>query len=281
MWFMITEKDSVFSLGQPANKADGICMELSEIGLSVCETELATGKVLYISSYQQEASFGTPGSLIGEGLKATRLQLKPYTKISVNYTGRQFTLVPTAFFDEKNARELLEFNCGDTGSGIILSDEVNADIRLVYSMDETLKSTIDRLFPNHHLRHTGSVLARLLLQSDELASEQVLLHTDQGSLFITAKKDGQLQLCNHYQVQTDEDILYYVLFVLEQFELNPAMVKVSLSGHTETDSSLSKALKKYIRHIRFVNGSRLIKRDDIASLPHHYYYTLLNRPFCE
>lgn len=280
MWFMITEKDSVFSLGQPANKADGICMELSEGGLSLCETELATGKALYVSSCHQDATFGTPGSQIGEGLKATRLQLKPYSKISVNYTGRQFTLVPTAFFDEKDARELLEFNCGDTGSNIILSDEVNADIRLVYSMDETLKSTLDRLFPNHHLRHTGSVLAKLLLQSDELAGEQVLLNIDQGSLFITAKKNG-LQLCNHYQVQTDEDILYYVLFVLEQFELNPATVKVSLAGNIETDSSLSKALKRYIRNIRFVNGSRLIRREDIASLPHHYYYTLLNRPFCE
>lgn len=271
----------ILSVGQPANKADGICLELSESSLSLCETELATSKALYISGYYQEASFGTPGSLIAEGLKATRLQLKPYSKISVNYTGRQFTLVPAAFFDEKDARELLEFNCGDTGAGIILSDEVNADIRLIYSIDEALKSTIDRLFPNHHLRHTGSVLAKLLLQSDELANEQVLLHMDKGSLFITIKKDGQLQLCNHYQVQTDEDILYYVLFVLEQFGLNPATVKVSLSGNTETDSSLAKALKKYIRHVRFANGSKLIKREEIASLPHHYYYTLLNRPFCE
>lgn len=278
---MVTEKDSVFSLGQPANKADGICLELSEGGLALCETELATGKVLYVSAYQQEASFGAPGSLVAEGLKATRLQLKPYSKISVNYTGRQFTLVPTAFFEEKDARGLLEFNCGDTGSDIILSDEVNADIRLVYSINEGLKSTIDRLFPNHHLRHTGSVLAKLLLQSEELAGEQVLLRIDDGSLFVAAKKDGQLLLCNHYQVQTDEDILYYVLFVLEQFELNPTAVRVSLSGLTATDSSLAKALQKYIRHIRFVNGSRLIKREDIASLPHHYYYTLLNRPFCE
>ena len=69
--------------------------------------------------------------------------------------------------------------------------------------------------------------------------------------------------------------------MLEQFELNPLTVKVTISGQCETESSLAKTLQRYIKHIRFAVGNRALNRAEINTLPHQFYFSILNRTFCE
>ncbi|MBS1637425.1 MAG: DUF3822 family protein [Bacteroidetes bacterium] len=274
----MTQRETIsFALGTPGNKAGGICLELSPEQVSVCEYDPESNKVLYLAESQM------PGGTysIEQALDQNRIRLKAYGQTLVNYSSAMFTVVPVAFYTEEHSRALLEFNCGKTGSDLILSDDITPDIKLIYSIPEELKSGLDKLLPNHHLKHKATVLSRLALQADEFLTEQMLVDISSSSIYIVVKKAGNLLLCNHYKVHSDEDILYYILFMLEQFDLNPLSVKVSLSGQCETESSLAKSLQKYIRQVRFVVGNKSLNRSEITNLPHQFYFSILNRTFCE
>lgn len=269
-----------YQLGSRSNAATALCLDVSPDAVSLCELDMENSEALFLASYQSRHDL-SPVQLVADALKHTQVQLKPYKHTLLNFSGRPFTLVPTAFFEEDQARTLLEFNTGSTGNDVIQWDEINSDIRLIYSIPEELKSFFDKSFPNHQLRHTASIVVKLLLQSDELAHDDLLIYIAPGSVYLAVKKGDRLLLCNQYQAHTDEDILYYVLFALEQFELNPQTVKAGIAGNVEVESPLGQSFKTYLKHARFAGGSRLLKRAAISSLPHHFYFTTLNRVFCE
>jgi hypothetical protein len=91
-----------------------------------------------------------------------------------------------------------------------------------------------------------------------------------------------LVLYNVFNTKNDEDILYYLLFSLEQFNLSPLIVKLALSGNRATSADLFVAIKKYVKQADFVvNDKIIIRREIFETLPHHYYFSLLNRVTCE
>ena len=81
---------------------------------------------------------------------------------------------------------------------------------------------------------------------------------------------------------TGIDVLYYIMFSIEQFELNPLTLKLFISANRKTDDGLFTALKKYIKHVDFTVSDKLIVRKEaFEQLPHHYYFSMLNRLLCE
>ena len=106
------------------------------------------------------------------------------------------------------------------------------------------------------------------------------VHEQQIELLI--KKDKKLLLYNVFNTKSDEDVLYYLLFSIEQFNLNPLTLKLAFSGNRSTGDELFKAIKKYLKYADVVVSDKIIKRKDVfETLPHHYYFSLLNSVLCE
>ena len=58
--------------------------------------------------------------------------------------------------------------------------------------------------------------------------------------------------------KTKEDFIYYILFTLEQLELNPEETMVTLLGDIDTTSDNYKFLYAYVRNINFLNSKNAI-----------------------
>ena len=99
---------------------------------------------------------------------------------------------------------------------------------------------------------------------------------------LCAKNEKGLLFYNIFNPQSDEDVLYYLLFALEQFSLNPQHLKLALAAEVEANSALITSIKKYVRHLQLVAHSpNLILQDDFATMPSHHYFQLLNQFLCE
>jgi hypothetical protein len=140
---------------------------------------------------------------------------------------------------------------------------------------------LNNLFPNHQLKHTQTILSKLFLQEEEFQKDDLLINIHQHCIEIIHKQNGKLVLANQFSVTTEEDILYYVLFVLDQYQLNPLLVSIVLTGNTDSNSSIIKTLNKYIKYIRLATGHKTIQWQALYGMPQHFNYTLLNRLFCE
>jgi hypothetical protein len=270
------------SFGQSSNSADTLVIELSENLIQFCELESAQNKPVFICDYPIENILKhTLSEHFISAIKHFQFSKKQYLHVYINYFTQQFTLCPTAFYNSDSNRSMLEFNAGSIDNKLILVDDVTTDIKLIYGIDESLKSTLDLIFPNHQLKHSLSVLSKLMLVSEELVKEHILLSIHSNYIEVVVKQDQKLVLANQFSIKTQEDVLYYVLFILEQYQLNPLTANISIVGNLDTNSELITSLKKYIKNIRLALGNKSINWSGVTGTPQHFNYTLINRLFCE
>lgn len=270
------------SFGHLSELSDSLIIELSENLIQFCEFQSEQNKPVYISHYPIEnlLSHSLSEHFI-LAIKHFQLSQKKYRHIYINYFNPQFTLCPTLFYNNEHKRSLLEFNTGTIQDKLVLTDDINADIKLIYAIEESLKSSLDLLFPHHQLKHTLTILSKLMLQSDELVKEHIILSVHSTYIEIVVKQHQKLILVNQFSVKTQEDVLYYILFILEQYQLNPLTVNITLTGNLEVNSGLIVSLKKYIKNIHLALGHKNLNWSGVTGLPQHFNYTLLNRLFCE
>ena len=270
------------SFGKLSDLADTLVIEVSDSLIQFCELQIEQNQPLFICNYPiEELSNTTISEYLISAIKHFQFSQKKYQHVYVNYFNQQFTLCPTAFYNSENNRSLLEFNAGSILNKLIITDDINTDIKLIYPIDESLKSTLDLIFPHHQLKHTITVLSRLMMLSEELMRENIILSVHTNYIEVIVKQDQKLLLANQFSIKTQEDVLYYVLFILEQYLLNPLTVNITLVGNLDSTSELIKSLKKYIKNIRLGSGHKTLYWNSIAGMPQHFNYTLLNRLFCE
>lgn len=270
------------SFGKVSDSGDSLMIGLSGTGIYFCELKATDNRILFAGSFPFDANVNTTmQEHLINGLKHFQLSKKNYPNVMVNYFDKHFTLVPVNFYDAANLRALLEFNVGPVADKIIVTDDINAGIKLIYAIDEGLKSVLDTVFPGHQLKHTLSVASKLMLSTDELLKENILLSIYDDHIEIVVKQDQKLMLANQFSIKTQEDVLYYVLFVLEQYQLNPLYVTITVAGNVDSNTSLISSLKKYVKQVHLAKGHKTLNWDAVTGMPQHFHYTLINRLFCE
>jgi len=270
------------SFGQLSDLADTLLIELSDSLIQFCEFQTEQNKPLFLCNYPIENVINTSlNEHLITAIKHFQFSKKTYKHVYVNYFNQQFTLCPTSFYDPVNNRSLLEFNTATVSNKLIFTDDINTDVKLIYAVDESLKSTLDLIFPNHQLKHTLTVLAKLMLRAEELIKENITLQIHSNYIEVIVKQEQKLVLANQFTITTNEDILYYVLFIIEQYQLNPLTANLTIVGNVDSTSELVTSLKKYIKNVRLALGNKTIIWASINGMPQHFNYTLLNRLFCE
>lgn len=270
------------SFGQSSNVADTLVIELSETFIQFCEIESTQNKPVFICDYPIENILKyTLSEHLISAIKHFQFSKKKYQHVYINYFTAQFTLCPVAFYNAETNRSMLEFNVGSVSDKLVLVDDVNADVKLIYAIEESLKSTLDLIFPNHQIKHTLSVISKLMMVSEELVKEQIILSVHSNYIELVVKQEHKLLLANQFSVKTQEDVLYYVLFVLEQYQLNPLTANITIAGNLDTNSELVISLKKYIKNIHLALGNKSLNWSGVTGTPQHFNYTLINRLFCE
>ena len=145
--------------GQLSDEADSLVIELSENVIRFCELQSEQNKPLYIVHYPIDHLISQSHSEhLMNAIRHFQFSKKNYQHVYVNYFDAQFTLCPGTFYKAENSRSVLEFNAGVVADKLVLTDDINNDIKLIYAIDESLKSTLDQLYPHHQLKHTITVL---------------------------------------------------------------------------------------------------------------------------
>lgn len=268
--------------GKLSDSADTLVIELSDNVIQFGELKSTLNQALYLVNYPVESAIEMSlTEHLMNAVKHFQFSKKQYQHVFVNYATKQFTLCPSNFYSADAARAILEFNVGDVSNQVILIDEVNSEVKLIYAIDEQLKSVLDRLYPQHQVKHSLTLLIKLMMSAEEFVKENILLSVHSDYVEFVVKRDNKFILANQFTIKTQEDILYYLLFVLEQYQFNPLFVAVSVLGNVNADSSLIQSLKKYVKNVRLAKGHKSLNWSEVQGMPQHFYYTLVNRLFCE
>ena len=184
-----------------------------------------------------------------------RLDALPYridhcAQISAVADFPKFSLVPESMYRKGMGPELLSYTSHLQGKEQIFTDQWSAaQAVLVYSLPGAWVEWFHKTFGNGRFRHQGTALQKLYQNFSREGSFVSLHVADQrADLFIAHQ--GQVLLYNQFPFQVEEDILYYLLFALEQYRLLPTELHLFLSGKSHRGEKLFLLLERYLGEVK-------------------------------
>ncbi len=207
-----------------------------------------------------------------------------FSKAAVCISGNEYTLVPDALFRKGDENIYFRKNF-PSSSDISIHAEFVPSFHLysIFSIDRELERELNHLFQDPKLWHfSQAILTGLSLQMKTDMGHQMLLNIHGNSMDVVVTENKKLILMNSFAWQTNEDVLYYTLFICEQLELNPEKTPLTVTGEIDADSPLYNMLYKYIRNIVFPEKpSSLLNIFNDSGIPFHKYSTLYSFSLCE
>jgi len=225
---------------------------IAQDGFSFCTGNKETHTIIAFK-HKSFLSKQTPEDLLKEIKTVLEFSFRQEDKIDeleVFYSNTLYTLVPDAFFKEKNLTDYLKYNTKILATDYITFDHVEAvHAKNVYIPYTNINNYLFEKFGEFSFKHISSTLLELFRQED--TKDKVLLNVYSSHFHVVVFKNGQLHLANSFEYQTKEDFIYYVLFVLEQLELDPLKAPVFICGEIDEQDAHYKMLTAYIQHIDF------------------------------
>ena len=194
-------------------------------------------------------------------LKTIKKYIKSFSKenipseVKLIYYNKTSTLVPSTLFDHKNSLNYLKYNTSINIDDIAANDQLlNHEINNVYIPNIEINNFIFEKFKTFDFFHYSSLIIEKI--SNELAekfSEKVFVNINDGFIDVLFFKDKKLMFYNSYDYNSDEDILFYLLFCFSELKLNPDEIHTVFSGSIDLDSKLYELIYTYVRNVELID----------------------------
>lgn len=250
-----------------------------------CILDSVRNKYIALQVFPQEKLFNNQELLnnFREKVKSDELlSYKNYKNINISIVHSNSTLVPVSLFNKKDSLAYLQFNHTVLADEVIHIDYIKAgNIRNIFAVPSYTLDILNELFPNADLRHYSTILIETLLHRFKNQNYKLVLHFQETHFEIIYIKEKKLIFYNTFNYQTTEDIIYYLLFVYEQLQLNPENIEVSIIGEVDKNSAVHIMIKKYIRNVKFEDRANDFSYSyGFNDISQHYYFILLNQNLC-
>lgn len=178
-----------------------------------------------------------------------------YSAITVIHENDLSTLVPKPLFNEDCIADYLKFNSKILKSDFIAFDEILINDTInVYVPYININNFIYDQFGTFTFKHVSTVLVEeLLLLEKNTNGPKMYVNINTTHFEMVVINNAKLLLYNTFEYKTAEDFIYYILFAIEQLQLNPETCQLILLGHVHKDDSLHNIAYKYIRNVSFGN----------------------------
>jgi len=194
------------------------------------------------------------------------------------------TLIPNPLFDARHPEEYLNFNHPHQSDNIVKHDYLPLlDAENIWAVPESLINMLTTTFPAASVfHHTSSLIESLLLQNKNRDAEETVFVNIRNSWFdIIVLKGNNLLYSNSFKYQSKEDFIYFLIYVLEQLNLNPEKIDVTLLGEILKLSSIYEMTYKYVRNIRFGKRNNAYQFSYVFDdMPEHFYFNLIHLQQC-
>ena len=193
------------------------------------------------------------------------------------------TIVPSPLFSKDQSKDILSLTCQLQNDSRVYDDKLRlTDAHHIYAVPENLLKETGTHFKELSLfnANTAFIESQLMLNKhQEQAIVAVNVRTESFDIVVT--KGSVLLFSNIFKYETSEDFIYYLLFTLEQLELNPDITEVKFYGEIDKMSSTWLVSKKYIRNISFGERPEGIEFSyGFERIAEHQYFVLFSQHLC-
>ena len=184
-------------------------------------------------------------------LKLNEFNLTNVVKVTLVLNNKLSVLVPIDFFQEDNCLNYLKFN-----SRLLKNDSASSDYieeletHNVYIAFGNINNYLVEKFGSFEYFHYTTVLLKKL-HSETSNDKKVKFYVNINKSFlnIIVFKGRELNYSNTFEYESKDDILYFILFVIEQNKLINHETKMKLIGDEKIINQHYSYLLKFIKNI--------------------------------
>lgn len=237
-------------------------------GLSFCVLDTISSKILAF----EKITFKTPSTpyLMLKELKSVLTQRedmgKDFSEVLVIHKNNLFALVPKPLFNAEELPNYLKFNAKIMANDLIAYDEIpNQDMVNVYVPYTNINNYVFDLFGEFEFKHSGTVFITMLLNQSRISdSPMCYVQVAEKEMEMVVVSEKRLLFYNQFEYKTKEDFLYYLLFGLEQLQMDLEKVHLKLFGCVEEGDPIYKLCYEYIRNVSvFVPSNSSFPMEDM------------------
>jgi hypothetical protein len=192
--------------------------------------------------------------------------------VTIATEARFFCLLPVHLFSEQVAEASLA-DLSDIPFPFTAMHEILAnDMVIVFAVPNAWLDWTNQVFSQSELKWTCSLTGLLdySLGRKPNDSKEVYAQIDPKSFLAVCVENGRLLFANHFQFKTENDLLYFLLLVMDEMGLAPETNKVWLSGSILAGSSGFEKLNRYFGDLNFVKSTNFVQELAEEDFLHHH-----------
>jgi len=230
-------------------------------GNSISFTVLRNDKILNESAITI-SKLGNPREELEHHLSDHSFLTQDFDEHFLSFSSNRSTLVPNNIFAESSATAIHKLCFGPVIDTCDVDYNRVAEVGVVnvFEIPSWVKRFFILKYPRINIQHEGSFIVRKMLDKNYFNLKVTIsLHSDFFQLSIV--KHSKLEFYSFFDFQNDEDILYHLLFVLQQKELTNEKGSIELISSSEDTSVLIQTLEKNILRISDMNQLKVEKTE--------------------
>ena len=235
-----------------------LSIHISLNGLSFCIIDLISKEIDFLRTYSLSKN-STPKKLLKtlkKGFKENGELRNSFSSVKIIHYNNLSTVVPEPLFDKKNALSYLKFNSKILQNDYIAYDRIfNNECVNVFIPYVNINNYIFKMFDSFVYNHYSSIiLEKVKLNEKNTTTPSLYLNININHMEITYFVKNKLVFYNRFDFNTKEDVMYYLLFTIDQLKLNPEEIPVVITGNISEDDDNYKIIYKYIRNVSIFNS---------------------------
>ncbi len=207
-----------------------------------------------------------------------------YRQVDIAIASFKIATAPQEFFTPSNTLDLVSATHSVNPDDEILVEPIfDRGPAIAILIPGYVRENCMRLFPGAKLRSAPAVFVKGVMRNhSQLISRQVFINIYREYFEITVIQGERLLYLNAFRYSAPSDVLYYVIFVLEQLGFVPSEQDVTLMGNVAQSSAIAEELKMYCGSLHFAGCPEALHYNEAFNdVAMHQYFTLLNIPLCE
>lgn len=189
-----------------------------------------------------------------------------FSRVFIIHDNELSTLVPKPLFNEDSLADYLKFNSKILKSDFITFDNITVNDSVnVYVPYVNINNFIYDKFGAFTFKHVSTILVEHLLLIEKHSNiPKLYINVNDNHFEMIMINNSKLVLYNTFYFNTKEDFIYYILFTVEQLELNPETLNLIFIGDIDSKDELYIITYKYLRFVFLGNREDNYKYKDNA-----------------
>lgn len=229
-------------------------IQLSQSSFTFCINSSKEKELLAFKSYEFKNALNLDDLLRqGKAIVENEPLLKDtFSKTRFIYINRKSTLVPDEFFEPDLCRRYIDFNQPiDELDELHFNSIFRIRSKLIFTVHTYLATFITQHFKNvEFFNQAYSLIDILGGVAGRSEGNQVLLNLNKDFFDMVVFNNNRLRLSNTFLYTSSNDLIYFILFVCKQLEIDASKSAFYITGEYAEKNELMKECSAYLNIIR-------------------------------